>query len=204
MLELPLDYNQIVICNVNSNYFEPYIKLLNELNIPWCIITDGDYYEKEKVLNKDGDEVEKKIFHRMSSEGAKKHFQGFSIAKKTLASIGINRDEESPISKRDFYKTHGVFVGTYTLEVDIMEVGDINENEIVKKAYADIRPGGEQQQANFDTELDSGNYWDALKKIETNAGKGRFAQRLASECTVNQIPAYVKESIEYIIDMVKR
>ena len=204
LLELPLDYHQVVVCNVNTNYFEPYIKLLNKLNIPWCIITDGDYYEKEREVDKKGEEIEKKIFHRMASEGAKKHFQGFTIAKNTLASIDINQDKRSTLSKREFYKAHGVFVGNYTLEVDIMECGGTEENDVIKKVYSDIRPRGEQQQANFDAELDSGNYWNALSKIESNAGKGRFAQRLASECTVNHIPTYVKKSIQYIIDKVKR
>ena len=53
----------IVICNVDSTDFLPYAKLLNNLSIPYAIITDGDFYsieDKEElvrkyhVLHKDG------------------------------------------------------------------------------------------------------------------------------------------------------
>ncbi|MEQ9659780.1 hypothetical protein, partial [Fulvivirga sp.] len=81
--------------------------------------------------------------------------------------------------------------------------GDV-ENEIIKSVFADIKPGGDRQQANFEKEIDSGNYWNALNKIENTVGKGRFAQRLASECTAEQIPEYVKESINYLVKKVER
>ncbi|MEQ8478122.1 MAG: AAA family ATPase [Fulvivirga sp.] len=198
---LSLDYNQISVCNVNSNHFTPYVKLLNELNIPWCVITDGDYYEEE-VDSKDNN-LTKKVFHKKSTNGSKKKYAGFGIASKTLSSIGIKRTD-STLSKRKFFKNHGLFVGKYTLEVDIMEKGGDVENEIIKSVFADIKPGGDRQQANFEKEIDSGNYWNALNKIENTVGKGRFAQRLASECTAEQIPEYVKESINYLVKKVER
>jgi putative ATP-dependent endonuclease of OLD family len=203
LLGLPLDRHQIVVCNVNCAHFAPYVKLLNALEIPWCLITDGDYYELEieKEMGKDGKEKEKKTkhFHRMMKDGVKKYFKGLGVACSTLKAIGIERAKDAPESKWDFNKTHGCFVGTYTLEVDLMEKGGAEEDEIIKTVYSEIRPGGEQQQKNFDDALDAKDYWEALKKIETNAGKGRFAQRLTAHFTAAQIPAYVEEAIRYII-----
>lgn len=50
----------IVICNVHSTNFKPYVQMLEALNIPWCLITDGDYYDLEI---KTEDNKEKRIRH---------------------------------------------------------------------------------------------------------------------------------------------
>ena len=45
-----LDDYGIIVCNVDSTNFKPYLKILNMLNIPWVVFTDGDYYEMEKSI----------------------------------------------------------------------------------------------------------------------------------------------------------
>jgi putative ATP-dependent endonuclease of the OLD family len=195
LLGLPLDHHQIVVCNVNSTHFVPYVKLLHNLGIPWCVITDGDYYELEG---------EKKEFHRMKTEGVTGLNLGYSVGAKTLKDIGVEWDGVG--LKRAFLAAHGCFVGDYTLEVDIMIKGDENGNVVAKKVFSEIRTGGDVQQANFDNVIDSKDYWKALAKIEDTKGigKGRFAQRLAAHCTKEQIPAYVETAIRYIVEKAKR
>lgn len=201
LLGLPLDYHQIVVCNVNSAHFSPYVKLLNALAIPWCLITDGDYYEKKTktVKGKGGQEKEvvEKIFHQIKTGVEPGYSNGLTVARKTLEEIGLTKDGDE--SLRAFCKANGCFVGTYTLEVDVMVKGGPEEDNIIKTVYSEIRRGGGQQQKNFEDALDAKDYWLALKKIEANAGKGRFAQRLTAHCTAAQIPAYVEKAIRYII-----
>lgn len=206
LLGLPLDQHQIVACNVNCAHFAPYVKLLNALQVPWCLITDGDYYEKETktIRGRDGveKEIEEKIFHRNKTEGVQGYSQGLKVARKTLEEIGLTNDQGETL--RAFIKANGCFVGTNTLEVDLMDTGSADEDAIIKTVFSEIRTGGARQQRNFDEAIDAEEYWLALKKIEDIAGKGRFAQRLTAHCTAAQIPAYVEEAIKYIIQKSSR
>ncbi|MBP9583526.1 MAG: AAA family ATPase, partial [Ignavibacterium sp.] len=64
LLETPLDDYGIVVCNIDSTNFKQYIQLLNCLNIPWVLFTDGDYYEL--TIEKDpktGKDKEVKTYH---------------------------------------------------------------------------------------------------------------------------------------------
>lgn len=46
-----LDDLGIIVCNIHSTNFAPYIQILNSLHIPWVLFTDGDYYEIEETIN---------------------------------------------------------------------------------------------------------------------------------------------------------
>jgi putative ATP-dependent endonuclease of OLD family len=75
---------------------------------------------------------------------------------------------------------------------------------ILKKVYSEVKPGGKKQQKNFDDALDENEYWTALSKIENNVSKGRFAQRFASNLTIEIIPEYIKDAITSIITKVTK
>ena len=47
LLGKPLDEKGIIVCNINCTNFTPYVKLLRSLDIPYAVITDGDYTVKE-------------------------------------------------------------------------------------------------------------------------------------------------------------
>jgi putative ATP-dependent endonuclease of OLD family len=107
--------------------------------------------------------------------------------------INLDYVEEDVFSEEDadedeIFREHGCFVGFYTLEVDMMDSGDEDVIDAFKTTY---------------TELITGEYWSALKKIEGNVSKGRFAQRLVDHLTVGMIPDYISEGIQYIVDKVK-
>jgi putative ATP-dependent endonuclease of OLD family len=42
-----LDADGISVCSIEGTHFELYAKFLNDLAIPWVVITDGDFLEKE-------------------------------------------------------------------------------------------------------------------------------------------------------------
>ena len=198
LLNFPLDNNGVVVCNINSTNFKPYVQLLNELEIPWCLITDGDYYE---IVD------DERIFHRLKTPGAEPNYAGLKIVEDLLVDTEILDQEDIPkdIAKKDeLFESVGCFIGEYTLEVDIMKEGKKDGATILKEVFAELRPGGKKQQENFEKLLDDGDYFTVLKRIEMpEIGKGRFSQRLASRVIEEQIPSHVKKAIEYIKNQVQ-
>ena len=201
LMGIYLDDLGIVVCNVHSTNFKPYVQVLEALGIPWCLITDGDYYDLE--IKTEGDK-KKRIRHyrQMWQEGDSKHFRGLELMNKMNVDLGLIAKAEIQVdnfpSQFDLLKSKGCFVGFYTLEIDTMLKGGAQGKEILKTVYSEVRPGGEKQQKNFDKELDADNFWTALSKIENNVSKGRFAQRFASHLTLDSVPDYIKNAITEI------
>ncbi len=204
--ETPLDDFGIVVCNIDSTNFKPYVQLLNTLHIPWILFTDGDYYEIKTVKDKkSGNDKEVRVYH-IRETGADKFYKGHENIQRLLLSTGMIKEEEIPEDYNhqvDLFRKNGCFVGKYTLEVDMME--ETNQQGIgkLKSVYNELKPGGEEMQENFEEALDDGDFWEALKKIDNNISKGRFAQRLASELIIELPPDYVKEGIKSIIGKIK-
>lgn len=199
LLGYSLDAHRIMVCNINSTNFKPYVQLLESLDIPWCLITDGDYYEIE------GEGKEKRrVFHILKSGTDDYDYAGQISVQKLLTEIDMLEEEDIPnekSEKQELFEQHGCFIGEYTLEVDIMEKGGAEQNAIIKKVFSELRPGGTKQQQNFDELLEANDYWAVLNRIEMpEVGKGRFAQRLASHLVLEQIPPYVENAIRYIIE----
>lgn len=196
LLGTPLDDHGIIVCNINSTNFRPYVQLLDALQIPWAIFTDGDYY------NLDGTE---RKYHEMDDGG-----DGGLRGHEQLSSLLVDLDyveedalEEEDVDLLEIFEENGCFVGYYTLEVDMMKDGGDEAIAAFKTAYGELITGGPAMKANFDTAIADGDYWAALKKIENNISKGRFAQRLVSHLTENMIPDYIRDGIEYMVDIVK-
>ncbi|XRE44493.1 hypothetical protein ACIVBQ_002697 [Tenacibaculum discolor] len=204
LLDSNLDDLGIIVCNVHSTNFKPYIQILESLNIPWCLITDGDCYKITTEENEDG---EKKTYHTMVSEEDSIGFKGVDLIKKILINIEISTHEQIESMKgspQEKLSNFNCFVGYYTNEVDTMLMCDLNDEiNVFKTVYAELRPGGEKQQTNFESELDSKNYWKALKKIDNNISKGRFAQRFAASLKISMVPEYIQNAVNFIVKKVK-
>lgn len=206
LIEKPLDNYGIVVCNVDSTNFRPYIQLLNTLNIPWVLFTDGDYYEiKVEKSIKTGKDKNVRVYHIIAT-GAGAHYKGNENIRDILIELNLLEEENIPsdFSKQDkLFKDIGCFIGEYTLEVDMMKNADEEGIEIIKKVYDELKTGGDEMQENFEEALDTEDYWSALKKIEGNISKGRFAQRLVDELIPELVPGYIIEGIETIVRKVK-
>lgn len=205
LLGKPLDEKGIIVCNINCTNFTPYVKLLHSLDIPYAVITDGDFY----VINDKGE----REYHKMDTdETADRGWLGMEIIGSMVSQLKLNGENELPeeIDKLDeLFKKLGLFVGYYTFEVDMMEKtalkkGNKEENfNIICDLFSNLTTGGDVQKRNFKTEIIDGEYWKCLRKIEENGiGKGRFSQKFANVCKKEHIPAYVKEAIEYIYEKV--
>lgn len=205
LLGNPLDDYGIVVCNIDSTNFRPYIQVLDTLNIPWILFTDGDYYEKRITQDSSGETGEKRIYHVLSN-GNQGGYRGNEIIGKLLVNLNLLKPNQIPedYSEQDeIFQEKGCFIGIYTLEVDMMNMANSDKILIIKDVYDKLKPGGKEMQENFENALDKGRYWSALKKIENNIGKGRFSQRLASEITVEMFPSYIVDGIKTIVNKVK-
>ena len=205
LLGKPLDEKGIIVCNINCTNFTPYVKLLHSLDIPYAVITDGDFY----VVN----DKNEKEYHKMDTEEtAVRGWLGMEIIENMVSLLKLNGENELPeeVGKLDeLFKELGLFVGYYTFEVDMMEkTASKKESKeenlnVICDLFSDLTTGGTVQKRNFKTEIMSGEYWKCLRKIEGNGiGKGRFSQKFAHVCKKEHIPAYIKEAIEYIYEKV--
>lgn len=202
LLGKPLDEKGIIVCNINCTNFTPYVKLLRSLDIPYAVITDGDYY----YVN----EEEERVYHQMDNDDSdeKSGWLGMEIIEQMINELGLNGNEKIPDDleeKEQLFYSLGLFVGYYTFEVDMMECAAIPNNnsekplEVISDLFSELTTGGAQQKQNFKKELKAGEYWKCLNKIEGNGiGKGRFAQRLSGVCMKEHIPGYIQSAIDYI------
>ncbi|MGO1369740.1 ATP-dependent nuclease [Senegalia sp. (in: firmicutes)] len=201
LLGQPLDEKGIIVCNINSTNFKPYVKLLRKLEIPFVVITDGDFYYKELDKGKI-----KKVFHTMINDEDDRElgYLGHDIIKEIILDLGIIPDNEIPDNFQEqdnLFRNVGFYVGYYTFEVDMMEAcaEDINSKNIIIKLFDTLTDGGNIQKKNFKEELENGDYWKCLRKIDGNGiGKGRFAQRMSQVCLKEHIPGYISDAIEDI------
>ncbi|EJR42301.1 MULTISPECIES: ATP-dependent nuclease [Bacillus cereus group] len=211
---MPLDKKGIICCNVNSTNFKPYVKFLDALDIPFVVITDGDYYLNVKEIEeveKEGEieeieKIERKfgLLHEDSHDDF--GFDGNDRMRALLIDLNKFTDEQIPenYDEQDtLFSSLGFFVGYHTMEIDIMsKIKDLSyEKNIINTIFCELTAGGAQQKKNFQIELEQGKYVSCLKKIESShsaIGKGRFAQHLSIECTENHVPRYIRLAIESI------
>lgn len=202
LLYKPLDEKGIIVCNINSTNFTPYVKMLRSLEIPYAVITDGDFYYWGE---KDGEQA--RVYHITRNsipEGKDVGYLGNEIMASLIHALKLSGEKKVPeeLYKQDyFFNELGLFIGCNTLEVDMMVQckNSMEAKQILCNLFNELTDGGKTQKANFKKELESGQYWKCLKKIEGNGiGKGRFSQRLSVVCSTELIPGYINKAINYI------
>lgn len=180
-LGVDLDAKGIIVCNVNSTNFFPYLRLLEQLKIPKVLITDGDPSCDETGLKRIKDTCKKlykeEIINKLKTT---KDWNVFLINK-------------------------GYFIGESTLEIDIMEAFSLTSNcsEIID-SFNNATTGGDIHKENFKIKLTSGDFIGCLSMIERKeVGKGRFSQELANSVFIKEsIPDYIKSAITKICERV--
>lgn len=202
-----LDDFGIIVCNVHSTNFKPYIQILEALHIPWVLFTDGDYYENLTTADPEsGDEEENKKYHIMST-GASPNYKGNELIGGNLVKLGLLKEEDIPsdLDEQDtLFRTKGCYIGEYTLEVDMMKDGSAANHAAIKEIFSDLCGGKDTMKANFNALMDKKEYWTVLKRIEQYIGKGRFAQRMSGRLTADAVPDYISEGIKEIVSKVKK
>jgi putative ATP-dependent endonuclease of OLD family len=188
-LKTPLDHLGISVCSVAGTNFQPYVKFLTGLGIPFAVITDWDPQGDDKTplgWNRTLGLVE--IVHRANTGKSAKDLI------KELDAI------EDPITFCDRCEEFGVFSNVDTLEIDLFKgdfvtpiVETLRETSFSKERKALIETWSKKPK-----ELNNDEY---LKMVET-IGKGRFAQRLASRVSGVKPPAYITRAIKFLASRV--
>ncbi|WP_252254691.1 TOPRIM nucleotidyl transferase/hydrolase domain-containing protein [Clostridium sp. ZBS12] len=212
----PLEQYGIVVCNINSTNFKPFMSLCEKLSIPFTVITDGDFYYENIVMkkNKKTQKEEPKIereYHILYSDDDERKFGylGNEVIGKQLVAL---KEIDSSVLELEWDKQDiefnklGIFISEYTLEVEIMISieGKKEASDILKEVYGVLVNESDTRKKRFNEALDDGDYFECLNRIEAkDIGKGRFAQRLSLECNEDYVPQYIEESIEYITHKVE-
>lgn len=203
---MPLDDLGIIVCNIHSTNFKPYVQILNALHIPWILFTDGDYYEIRVEVDEEGDPKNVRKYHILATKDSDSNYRGNELIGDMLLNLEMIEDADLDVdySEQDqIFRSKGCFIGEYTLEVDMMQKSGIAGKNILKTIYSELVDGGEKMKKNFEKLVDDGNHWTALTRIEQNVSKGRFAQRLSRNLIEELVPAYISSGISSIVEKVK-
>jgi len=186
-LDISLDEHGVTVCSVAGTNFEPYVKLLCALGIPFAVITDYDEIdEKPRAYNR---------------------------ALKLVRIIDEARggdDTDAVISKIDELTTwkesfdeceaFGIFVNNDTLETELFEgayaqamIDTLREHNFSAERKA-MLGAWEADPSDYDRRR--------LIKMVEQMGKGRFAQRLATRVQEVEVPSYISDAIRHVIALV--
>ena len=224
-----LDGAGISVCNVAGTDFEPYVHFFGPdgLDLPIAVITDGDknvglkretknvlknkrISRDQKLALRNALEAEDFIQMRTMLEALNSGwYEGLNRGIKLAKFLDRNRSEELRTlynqqqwsEVREGLGELGIFVNEWTLEVDLIEVGYLEELiSVYSELGATVR-----KQTNLRKYIVNRQIEKVINRIEESGkGKGRFAQRLADKLDADKIPAHIKNAIEYIVLRIPR
>jgi len=191
--DMDFDALGITVCSIGGTNFAPYIQLLGPkgLDVPFAVLTDFDP-KGEEASQEDADPED---------EGAKTGYGKNRVVNQIMRQI-LKDDEWDAASFNDVLaraEDHGVFLNTFTFEIDLFKEGAEKQ---FAKAIKQLT-GNEKMHARFDElvadpdELDAATF---LKDIDS-IGKGRVAQRLAAILLSEDIdvcPPYIEAALDYM------
>lgn len=186
-MDLSLDEHGVTVCSVAGTNFQPYVKLLCALNIPFSVITDFDEINgKPRAYNR-----ALKLVKIIDKAGGGTNTDGV-----IQAIIDLNTYEESFAECEKF----GIFINTDTLETELFK-GDYAEPMI--EALREHNFGAQRLEllTAWEAAPDTVDREVLLAMIE-QMGKGRFAQRLAARSAGKLVPDYIADAITYVTNLV--
>lgn len=185
-MDISLDEHGVSVCSVAGTNFQPYVKLLCALGIPFAVITDYDWVdEKPRAYNR-ALKLVNIIDRARGGADTKALIKGI----KDLGTWG-----ESFVQCQTF----GIFVNSGTLETELFE-GDYAEEMIETLREHNFSQERKDLLDAWEADPKSYDSVEMLKMIE-QMGKGRYAQRLATRVPGNLIPGYIADAINHVIDL---
>jgi len=186
-LDISLDEHGVSVCSVAGTNFQPYVKLLCALGIPFAVITDFDMIDGKPRSYKRC----LKLTRTIDTARGGADTDGLIAAIKAID----NYDETY-----EKFEEFGLFVNDSTLETEMFG-GDYAEAIIAtlrKHNFSAERlallDAWETKPSDVDAKI-------LIKMIE-QMGKGRFAQRLASRIEGLTVPHYIANAINHVIGLV--
>jgi putative ATP-dependent endonuclease of OLD family len=184
-----LDDFGVTVCSVAGTDFVPYAKLLKTLGIPHVVVTDGDERDASAALPP-GISRGKRILEALDKAAR-------AAAVSTYVARGDLADARTALEGGD------IFVGLRTLETDLVSNGaGPRLKEAFRAQFPTSRPA---TVAPFDA---TGAIGDGAENLiiglAERAGKGRFAQSFAPRMVATDVPKYIRNAIEAIVEKCRR
>ena len=190
-----LDQYGITVCSVHGTDFVPYAKLLGPkgLDIPFVILTDRDQFKTRSGKEESGGL--RRVVALAEAIGDPR-----AASFKQMYDSGQWNDLSEAATKM------AVFVGDYTLEVDLFNSGHGQEVvDTLKELGLGNRVSEELQAlADLDRGLHKSEAQRLLEVIDRRGGKGRVAQRLAEKVDAERFPSYITEAIVKIVEVLSQ
>lgn len=181
-----LDEHGITVCSVAGTNFQPYVKLLCALGIPFSAITDYDEVTNVPRAYNRGLKLVRTIDEARDGEDTDA----------VISDIEEGSYEESFEKMEPF----GIFVNTDTLETELFD-GDYAQEMIETLREHSFSQARMTLLGEWEEDPGTVDHKVLLKMIE-QMGKGRFAQRLATRVPGNPVPAYISKAINHVIGLV--
>lgn len=186
-MDISLDEHGITVCSVAGTNFQPYVKLLCTLGIPWSVVTDFDEIdEKPRALKRSLN-----IINTLTNICS-------DIDTSTLCELYDTSSSWDTIFNE--IQNFGIFVNKSTLETELFERGyaqeiidTLRENNFSEKRQSLLNEW-EATPKCYDI--------DELMKMINTMSKGRFAQRLATRTGGKTVPDYIKNAIDHVINLI--
>jgi putative ATP-dependent endonuclease of the OLD family len=184
-----LDKRGITVCAVQSANFEPFVRLLSKqgLSIPFVVITDGDpTVSDEGKVTYAG--VSRAIrLARYIDDGVYNRCAGMDVA---ADPTGVRRELEKV----------GIFVGEQTLEFDLWSAGAKDQivNALSEMDMSDLlvyRLQADMQDSKLTQAQRTAKLIDRIKYV---GGKGWLAQIMSPYLESEQMPAYIRDALQYL------
>lgn len=188
----PLDVYGISVCSVSGTNFEPYVKFLTGMNIPFAVITDWDPIEGKEALGCN------RVIGIMEAVSSIKH------PEKNLK-IGEGMKllfEHDPPTFFESCDAHGLFTNDETLELEMLRTNLFVPvmDTLLEHGFGRIRSARIQRWKEQPDSMDGEE--DKYMKLIEEIGKGRFAQRLAANIEGISPPAYIELAIKFVAERV--
>ena len=185
-MAISLDEHGVSVCSIAGTNFQPYVKLLCALGIPFSAITDFD----------EVDDVPRAYNRALKLVSIIDEARGGEDTNGLIKAIKKMETYDESFAKCEEF---GIFVNSDTLETELF-------GEYAAEMIDTLR------EHNFSQERKGFlNAWEAdpetvdqdilLNMIE-QMGKGRFAQRLATRVSGKRVPDYLADAINNVIGLV--
>ena len=186
-MEISLDEYGISVCSVAGTNFQPYVKLLCALGIPFAVITDYDMV----------DDTPRSYNRCINLTRIIDTAHGGAATDGLINEIHAIEGYEESFEK---FEEFGIFVNDDTLETELFE-GDYADAMIATLREHNFSAERRTMLDEWEAEPDDYDSKKLIKMIE-QMGKGRFAQRLATRVPGRGVPTYIAKAINHVVGLV--
>ena len=187
-MNVALDHLGITVCSVAGTNFKPYAKFLTAMGTPFAVITDWDPRDAGSARG-----------YKRAANLVRAIQRARSGAVPADLEERLNEPTDDDLKR--VAEEFGIFLNEHTLEVDLFNNDDCRNGVVStlrEYGFGATRQGWIDDWEADPKSLDAGNL---LALVET-VGKGRFAQRLATQFENAAPPTFISDAITFVSERV--